>query len=190
MLSTLARIVLALSLYVGVAFMLLAAVDYAWQRRRHEKSMKMTKEEVKQETRQQRPLARGAAAPSAAGSSQQARKRMIADVATADVVITNPTHFAVALRYDGTKPAPELVAKGADLVAKAIREAAEAATCRCSPTRRSRAPSTSEVEIGQQIPEDFFQAVAEVLAFVYRAAGRRRAARCASNGSGPKVRGA
>jgi flagellar biosynthesis protein FlhB len=174
-LIALARTVLSLSLYVGAAFMLLAAIDYAWQKRRHEKSLKMTKEEVKQETRQSdlAPEVRGAIRRR---QFAQARKRMIADVATADVVVTNPTHFAVALRYDGTKPAPEVVAKGADLVAKAIREAAEAAAVPVLTNPPLARALHKEVEIGQQIPEDFFQAVAEVLAFVYRAAGRRRAA--------------
>jgi flagellar biosynthetic protein FlhB len=174
-LIALARTVLSLSLYVGAAFMLLAAVDYAWQKRRHEKSLKMTKEEVKQETRQSdlAPEVRGAIRRR---QFAQARKRMIADVATADVVVTNPTHFAVALRYDGTKPAPEVVAKGADLVAQAIREAAEAASVPVLTNPPLARALHKEVEIGQQIPEEFFQAVAEVLAFVYRAAGRRRAA--------------
>ena len=83
----------------------------------------MTKEEVKQEARQQdvAPEVRGAIRRR---QFQQARRRMLAEVATADVVITNPTHFAVALRYDGTTPAPEVVAKGVDLVAQAIREEA------------------------------------------------------------------
>ena len=174
-LIALARTVLTLSLYVGGAFMLLAAVDYAWQKRRHEKSLKMTKEEVRQETRQSdlAPEVRGAIRRR---QFAQARKRMIADVATADVVVTNPTHFAVALRYDGTKPAPEVVAKGADLVAQAIREAAEAALVPVLTNPPLARALHKEVEIGQQIPEEFFQAVAEVLAFVYRAAGRRRAA--------------
>jgi flagellar biosynthesis protein FlhB len=175
MMIALAYTVLTLSMYVGGAFMLLAAVDYAWQRRKHEKSLKMTKEEVRQETRQSdlAPEVRGAIRRR---QFAQARNRMIADVATADVVVTNPTHFAVALRYDGTKPAPELVAKGADLVAKAIREAAEAASVPVLSNPPLARALHKEVEIGQQIPEDFFQAVAEVLAFVYRAAGRRSAA--------------
>jgi flagellar biosynthesis protein FlhB len=175
MLIALARTVLTLSLYVGGAFMALAAVDYAWQRRRHEKSLKMSKDEVKQESRQSdlAPEVRGAIRRR---QFAQARKRMIADVATADVVVTNPTHFAVALRYDGTKPAPDVIAKGADLVAKAIREAAEAASVPVLTNPPLARALHKEVEIGQQIPEEFFQAVAEVLAFVYRAAGRRRAA--------------
>jgi flagellar biosynthetic protein FlhB len=99
---------------------------------------------------------------------------MIAEVATADVVITNPTHFAVALRYDGSTPAPELIAKGVDLVAAAIREEA----AKHDVTVLSNPPLARalyrEVELGQMIPDSFVQAVAEVLAFVYRTAGQKR----------------
>ena len=100
---------------------------------------------------------------------------MLADVPTADVVVVNPTHFAVALRYDGTKSAPEVIAKGQDLLAAAIRRVAaehEVPIVSNAPLARAL---YREVDLGQQIPEDFFQAVAEVLAFVYRTAGRRRA---------------
>ena len=106
----------------------------------------------------------------------RARQRMIADVATADVVVTNPTHFAVALRYDGSRPAPEMVAKGVDLVAAAIRNAAEDAGVPVLQNPPLARALHKEVEIGQMIPDSFFAAVAEVLAFVYRAAGRRRRA--------------
>jgi flagellar biosynthetic protein FlhB len=99
---------------------------------------------------------------------------MIADVATADVVVTNPTHFAVALRYDGTKPAPEVVAKGVDLVAKAIRKAAEEAEVPVLQNPPLARALHHDVEIGQMIPDEFFAAVAEVLAFVFRHSGRRR----------------
>jgi flagellar biosynthetic protein FlhB len=175
LIAVLARDVLTLALYVGAAFMLLAVIDYLWQRRRHDKSMRMTKEEVKQESRQT-DLAPEVRSAIRRRQFAQARTRMIADVATADVVVTNPTHFAVALRYDGTKPAPEVVAKGADLVAKAIREAAEEARVPVLSNPPLARALHREVVLGQQIPEEFFQAVAEVLAFVYRAAGRRRAA--------------
>jgi flagellar biosynthetic protein FlhB len=168
-----------IALYVCLAFAVIAAADYAFQRRRHEKQLRMTRDEVKQEQRQSdvAPEVRGAIRRR---QFQQARKRMIADVATADVVITNPTHFAVALRYDGSKPAPELIAKGVDLVAAAIREEAE----KHGVTVLSNPPLARalhrEVELGQMIPESFFQAVAEVLAFVYRTAGRRRRAALAA----------
>ncbi|MDX6521594.1 MAG: flagellar biosynthesis protein FlhB [Gaiellales bacterium] len=173
MLVELAGLVVRIAIYVCLAFALVAAADYGYQRHRHEKQLRMSKDEIKQEARQSdlAPEVRGAIRRR---QFQQARKRMIADVATADVVITNPTHFAIALRYDGTRPAPELVAKGVDLVAAAIREEA----ARHDITVLSNPPLARalyrEVEVGQMIPDSFFQAVAEVLAFVYRTAGRTR----------------
>ena len=165
--------VFQLALYVAAAFLLLSVVDFLWQRRQLEKSLRMTKEEVRQESRQS-DLAPEVRRALRRRQFQLARRRMIAEVATADVVVTNPTHFAVALRYDGTRPAPEVVAKGSDLVAAAIREAAAAAGVPVLSNPQLARALHSEVEIGQMIPDSFFQAVAEVLAFVYRTAGRRR----------------
>ncbi|MDE3026218.1 MAG: EscU/YscU/HrcU family type III secretion system export apparatus switch protein, partial [Acidobacteriota bacterium] len=101
----------------------LGIADWIWQRHRLEKQLRMTKQEVKEEARQadMPPEARGAIKRR---QREQARKRMMAAVPLADVVIANPTHFAIALRYDGTRPAPEVVAKGADLVAAEIRRIA------------------------------------------------------------------
>jgi flagellar biosynthesis protein FlhB len=169
----LAGAVMTLVIYVCSAFVLVGMIDFAWQRYQNEKSMKMTKEEVRQESRQ------ADIAPEVRGAIRRrrfaaARKRMIADVATADVVVTNPTHFAVALRYDGTRPAPEVVAKGVDLVAAAIRKAAEDASVPVLQNPMLARALHREVEIGQMIPDEFFAAVAEVLAFVFRHAGRRR----------------
>jgi len=98
---------------------------------------------------------------------------MLAEVARADLVITNPTHFAIALRYDGTRPAPEVVAKGQDLVAAAIREEAEKHSVPVLSNPPLARALHKEVELGQMVPEAFFAAVAEVLAFVYRTAARR-----------------
>jgi flagellar biosynthetic protein FlhB len=169
----LAGAVMTLAIYVCSAFVLVGMIDFAWQRYQNEKSMKMTKEEVRQESRQSdiAPEVRGAIRRRRFAA---ARKRMIADVATADVVVTNPTHFAVALRYDGTRPAPEVVAKGVDLVAAAIRKAAEDASVPVLQNPMLARALHREVEIGQMIPDEFFAAVAEVLAFVFRHAGRRR----------------
>jgi flagellar biosynthetic protein FlhB len=183
LLTQLGAIVLRMAFSVSIAFAVLALVDYAWQRRRFEKSLRMSKEEVKQEARQQdvAPEVRGAIRRR---QFQQARRRMLAEVATADVVITNPTHFAVALRYDGTKPAPELVAKGQDLVAQAIRQAAQEHGVPVLSNPPLARALHSEVELGQTIPEAFFAAVAEVLAFVFRTSRRsqlgRRAIRAAA----------
>jgi flagellar biosynthesis protein FlhB len=102
-----------------------------------------------------------------------ARARMMADVPQADVVVTNPTHYAVALRYDPTKSAPEVVAKGVDLVAKRIREIAADSGVPIVPDPPLARSLHASVEVGQVIPEEMFQAVAQLLAFVYRTARRR-----------------
>jgi flagellar biosynthetic protein FlhB len=172
-LSQLASSVMTLALYVCVAFLLIGIIDFTWQRYQHEKSLRMTKEEVRQESRQS-DLAPEVRSAIRRRQFARARQRMIADVATADVVVTNPTHFAVALRYDGSRPAPEMVAKGVDLVAAAIRKAAEDADVPVLQNPPLARALYKEVEIGQMIPDSFFAAVAEVLAFVYRTAGRRR----------------
>ncbi|HEY1366277.1 MAG TPA: flagellar biosynthesis protein FlhB [Gaiellaceae bacterium] len=171
--SQVGHLVLGVAVRVVAAMVLLAAADYAWQRRRHEKSLKMTKEEVKNEHRQSdlAPEVRGAIRRRQA---EAARKRMLADVPTADVVVVNPTHFAVALRYDGSRPAPEVVAKGVDLVALSIRRVAEENDVPIVHEPPLARALYAQVDLGQMIPEDFFAAVAQVLAFVFRAAARRR----------------
>ncbi len=105
---------------------------------------------------------------------QLARRRMLAEVPTADVVVVNPTHYAAALRYDGSKPAPELVAKGVDHVAAAIRAAAEEHGVPIVSDPPLARTLYRQVDLGEQIPEELFAGVAQVLAYVYRIAGRRR----------------
>ena len=92
------------------------------------------------------------------------------------MVVTNPTHYAVALRYDGTRTAPEVVAKGKDLVALQIRRIAEENDVPIVPDPPLARALHGSTEIGQMIPEELYAAVAQVLAFVYRMAGRRRLA--------------
>ena len=101
---------------------------------------------------------------------------MMAAIPQADVVVTNPTHFAVALSYDGSHPAPVVVAKGQDLVAKQIRRIAEENNVPIVPDPPLARSLHTSVEIGQMIPAELYAAVAQVLAFVYRMAGRRKAA--------------
>ena len=156
----------------GVLFAL-AIADLLWQRRKIEKSLRMTKEEVKQEGRQAdiAPEVRSALRRK---QFQLARRRMLAEVPTADVVVVNPTHYAAALRYDGSKPAPELVAKGVDHVAAAIRAAAEEHGVPIVSDPPLARTLYRQVDLGEQIPEELFAGVAQVLAYVYRIAGRRR----------------
>jgi flagellar biosynthetic protein FlhB len=160
---------------IGV-FVVVAVADYIWQRRTHEKSLKMTIEEVKKEAKEsdtspemKQQIARK--------RHEMSRRRMLSEVPTADVVVVNPTHFAVALRYDGKAPAPQVVAKGQDLIAAAIRKVAEEHGVPVLANPPLARALHREVEIGHMIPEELFAAVAEVLAFVYRTAGRRAARR-------------
>src|SRR5919202_2041086 len=147
------RTVLGIAERAAVAYLVLAILDFVYQRWRHEKSLKMDKQEVKDEQKQY-------AAPAEVRSAlrrrqmQAAKARMMAAVPEADVVVTNPTHYAVALKYDAEKLAPE----------------SDVPVISDPPLARSLHGS---VEIGQQIPEELYQAVAQLLAFVYRVAGRK-----------------
>jgi flagellar biosynthesis protein FlhB len=158
------------------AYLLIGIADFAWQRRRHEKSLRMDKQEVKDEAKEQNLPAEVRTALRRR-AMEISRKRMMAAVPEADVVVTNPTHYSVALRYDGTKAeAPEVVAKGKGHVALRIREIAREHSVPVIPDPPLARGLYADVELGHQIPEQFFGAVAAVLAFVYRTAARRAAA--------------
>jgi flagellar biosynthetic protein FlhB len=176
LLGTIGPMVTGLAVRVVFVFALIAVADWYWQRHRQEQRLMMTKEEVKQEQRQAE-LSPEVKRSIRRRQMEQARRRMMAAVPTADAVVVNPTHFAVALRYDGKKPAPEVVAKGADLVAAAIRRVAEEHGVPVISNPPLARALYREVELGGQIPERFFMAVAEVLAFVFRTARRRGAPR-------------
>ncbi len=161
--------------HAAIAYLLIGIIDLIYQKRKMAKSLKMTKQEVKEEAKQQNapPEVR---AQIRKRQIQAARARMMAAIPQADVVVTNPTHFAVALSYDGSHPAPVVVAKGQDLVAKQIRRIAEENNVPIVPDPPLARSLHASVEIGQMIPAELFAAVAQVLAFVYRMAGRRKAA--------------
>jgi flagellar biosynthesis protein FlhB len=167
------------SLIKGIAFraafayLLIGVIDYFWQRRSREKSLMMKKEEVKEEGKGQDlpPEIKGAIRRR---QRETARARMMQDVPTADVIVTNPTHYSVALKYDGQSAAPIVIAKGQDLIALKIREIAADAGVPIVPDPPLARSLTNTVEVGQQIPEELFQAVAQILAYVYRVAGRRK----------------
>jgi flagellar biosynthetic protein FlhB len=159
---------------IAIAGLVMAAADYAVQRRRMGKQTRMTKQEVKQEHKQTEgdPMLKGAIRSRQLAA---ARNRMMSDVPTADVVLVNPTHVAVALRYDAERGAPRVVARGAGVVATAIRERAgdaEVPLVRDVPLARALYTSTT---VGQEIPAELFAAVAQVLAFVIsrRSRGQR-----------------
>jgi flagellar biosynthetic protein FlhB len=166
--------VMAIAKRAAAAYFVIGVLDMVWQKYRHEKSMKMDKQEVKDEAKQQQ-LPGEVRSEIRRRQMAASRARMMAAVPEADVVVTNPTHYAVALKYDGSNPAPEVVAKGVDLVALKIREIAKEHGVTIVPDPPLARSLHASVEIGQQIPEELFGAVAQVLAFVYRVAGKRAA---------------
>jgi flagellar biosynthetic protein FlhB len=172
LLSTISGMSMAIAIKVIAAFFVIAAGDWVWQRRKHEKSLKMTRTEVKKEAKESDTPPEMKKAQ-ARRRHEMLNRRLLTEVPTADVIVVNPTHFAVALRYDGRSSAPQLVAKGQDLMAAAIRKIAEEHDVPVLSNPPLARALYREVEIGHMIPEEFFAAVAEVLAFVYRTSGRR-----------------
>ncbi|HEY3400849.1 MAG TPA: flagellar biosynthesis protein FlhB [Geothrix sp.] len=162
--------VFALYRNVMLAMLLLAAADFGWQRFSWEKSIRMTKQEVKDEMKD----ADGSPEVKQRQKSimmATARRHMLAEVPKATVVVTNPTHVAIALQYDEASAAPVCVAKGLDHLALKIRERArEAGVPTLERPELARALYRT-VSVGQPIPKDLYQAVAQVLAFVYRLRG-------------------
>jgi flagellar biosynthetic protein FlhB len=175
LLPTACRDVLHLAQRAALAYLVIGLVDLLWQRYRFEKSIRMDKQEIKDELKQSDLPAevKGALRRKAI---EAARKRMMDAVPTADVVVTNPTHYSVALRYDASHLAPVVVAKGKDHVAFKIRELAREAGVAVVPDPPLARSLHASVEVGQMIPEELFEAVAQLLAYVYRIAGLRRAA--------------
>lgn len=159
----------------AAAYFVIGLADFVWQRYRLEKSMRMDKQEVKEEFKQAElpPEVRSAIRRR---QMMAARARMMAAVPAADVVVTNPTHYAVALRYSPELLAPEVVAKGMDLVAFRIRELAKESGVPVIPDPPLARALHAGVEVGEHIPEELYEAVAQVLAFVYRTAKQRAAA--------------
>jgi flagellar biosynthetic protein FlhB len=165
--------IMGIAVRAAGGYLLIGIIDYVWQRRQNTESLKMTKQEVKDEARQADlpPEVKGALRRR---QQQMARARMMAAVPRADVIVTNPTHYAVALEYSGDHPAPIVIAKGQDLVAAQIRRIAEEHDIPIVPDPPLARELYRTVEIDQMIPADMFAAVAQVLAFVYRLAARRQ----------------
>jgi flagellar biosynthetic protein FlhB len=166
-LSTVGDLVVTLLWRLGLAQAALSVLDYAYQRWSLTRQLRMTREEVKDEMRQ----TEGDPAIRARFRSlhrQYAMRRMMQDVATADVVVTNPTHLAVALKYDPARSsAPRVVAKGARLVAERIREKAREAGVPIMENKPLAQALYKTVPVGGEIPAALYRAVAEVLAYVW-----------------------
>lgn len=167
MFSLLVKITLILS----VVYFIIAIVDYLYQRFDHNKQLKMTKQEVKEEYKKMEgdPVIKQKVKEK---QRQIAMSRMMNDIPKASVVVTNPTHFAVAIMYEaGEMAAPVVIAKGADYIALKIKEVAKKHHIITMENRPLARALYANVEIGQEIPEDLFKAVAEVLAYVYQMKG-------------------
>lgn len=163
-----------LGLLVAVLLCVLAFGDYLYQKFEFEKSLKMSKQDIKDEFKNAEgdPLIKGKIKER---QRRMALMRMMQEVPKADVIITNPTHFAVALLYDGTKmDSPKVIAKGQDYLALRIREIAKKNNVIMMENKPLARALFERSEVGDSIPGDLFQAVAEVLAYVYRLKGGRR----------------
>ncbi len=159
---------LKITLACALAMVVLVAADYAFQKWQFEKRIKMTKKEIKDElkTSEGDPLIKSRIKSI---QMEMSRKRMMQDVPKADVVITNPTHFAVAIKYDSlVMGAPQLLAKGADEVARRIKAIAKEHDVPIVENKELARNLFASVEVGKEIPVDLYQAVAEVLAYIYR----------------------
>ena len=153
---------LVITVLVGLV---IAAADYAMSRRRIMKKLRMSKQDIKQEHKNSEgdPLLKGAIRSKQMAMS---RNRMMADVASADVVLVNPTHIAIALRYEPGTGAPKVVAKGAGAIAGKIREKAKEHDVPLVKDVELARTMYKSVKVGQEIPADLYAAVAKVLAFV------------------------
>ncbi|GIK22514.1 MAG: flagellar biosynthesis protein FlhB [Ignavibacterium sp.] len=152
---------------IGLVYLLIAAADFAWEKYKFRKSMMMTKEEVKEEWKQTEgdPQVKSRIKKLMYEAS---KRRMMKDLPTADVVITNPTHYAVALKYDMTKDAaPAVIAKGVDELAQKIKEVAKKHDIPIQENKELARALYKMCDIGERIPSSLFKAVAEVLAYVY-----------------------
>jgi flagellar biosynthetic protein flhB len=160
-------IVLDVGVKISVLFVIIGIADFGYQKWKHLHDLRMSKQEVKDEMKQSE------GDPQVKGRIRQkmregARRRMMQELPKADVVITNPTHFAVAIKYDKEKAeAPYVLAKGADYVASTIKEAAKEHKIEIVENKPLARMLYYNVEIGEQIPPELYQMVAEVLAYVY-----------------------
>jgi len=159
--------IIDLGLKISMFLMVFAAVDVVVQMRKHKKELRMTKQEIKEEYKQTEgnPQIKGKIKQK---QRQMALNRMMQEIPKADVVITNPTHFAVAIKYEPEKSdAPIVLAKGQDYIALRIKEIAKENKVQVVENKALARSLYASVEIGDPIPEELYQAVAEVLAYVY-----------------------
>lgn len=170
--ALISSLTIQMGITVAIILLLLAILDYLYQKYDFEKNLRMSKQDIKDEHKKSEgdPLIKSKIKQR---QREMAMRRMMQEVPKADVVITNPTHFAIALKYDAENmDAPVVIAKGADYVALKIKELAKShdiITVENKPLARAL---YQRAEIGDEVPEDLFTTVAEVLAYVYRIQGK------------------
>ena len=170
--SLMGGIILDLGIKISAFYLVIAFADYFFQKWKFKEDMKMTKQEVKDEYKQSEgdPQIKGQIKQR---MMQASRRRMMQDIPKADVVITNPTHFAVAIRYDADiADAPIVVAKGADFLAAKIKEVAKDNKVEIVENKPLARMLYYNVELGQVIPPELYKAVADILAYVYKIQGK------------------
>lgn len=174
-LALVAEIIFQMAFIVIGVIMIMALMDYGYQKWQTTQDLKMTKQEVKDEMKQSEgdPQIKGKIRQK---QRQMAMARMMKEVPKADVIVTNPTHYAIALSYQQGMSAPLVVAKGQDLVAQRIKEIAREARVPIIENKPLARAIYAAVQIGDAIPQELYQAVAEVLAYVYRLKHARRGA--------------
>jgi flagellar biosynthetic protein FlhB len=168
-----ARLAFSLLVYAGIILLVLSIFDYMFQRHLHRESLKMTRQEVKEErkTYEGDPMVKSRMKQR---MQELLSRNMVQNVPEADVVVTNPTHYAVAMQYRRElMEAPTVIAKGADQIAFRIREVAEESEVPLIENKPLARALYAEVEIGDVIPEKFYEAVVAVLKQVYRMKGTR-----------------
>ena len=167
-----AAVVYSVAMRIGTVLLILAILDYSYQKWRTEQQLKMSKHEIKEEMRRMEgdPQIKNRRRQIAIQRNLQAIRK---NVPTADVIVTNPTEFAIALKYDpNSMNAPKVVAKGADHMAMRIREIAIASGIPILERPPLARALYRLVDVGQEIPERFYSAVAEILAYVYELSGK------------------
>lgn len=171
--SYMGRVLFKLLMGTGIFILVLAVADYFYQRWQIEREMMMTKQEVKEEhkSREGDPIIKARIKKMQREMSQ---RKMMQAIPKADVVITNPTHIAVVLKYSDKLPAPQLVAKGADFMAEKIKQVAREHNIPVIENKPLARTIFKTMKIGQVIPRDLFVAVAEVLSYVFRLRRKRR----------------
>lgn len=166
------ELVIDLGIRISVIYLIIGFLDFGYQKFKFSQDMKMTKQEVKDEYKDQEgdPQIKGKQRQRMREASQ---RRMMQKLPEADVVITNPTHFAVAIKYDAEKyEAPMVLAKGEDYLAQKIKEVARENKIEIVENKPLARMLYANVEVGELIPPELYQAVAEVLAFVYHLQGK------------------